>query len=339
MSTIGLSMEGDGAAPGTVTLGAWRGREVKMAAVLAALDELRRGGLRTATRTTVVNLVAVAADRAEARTALEATRQFGSHHPARTLVLVPRPDDERGGFDADVGLQGGEAEGHAVWFEEVVLTVRGRAASHLDSLIEPLTLADLPTVVWWTSGLPAPASRLAAEADVVLVDSRAAAEEGASLAGLVELTRRHTVVDLSWARLLPWRQLLAGLFDGPHERPFLAGVRAAEVAGKAGPRRLLGGWLTSRLGLASSAVRLAEARHASVSLAAASAGREGTFGVERRAGERLVRARAVVDGETARTDLLVLPDASLSWSLAQALTRLERDPTWEQALQAALALE
>ena len=341
MSTVGLPVGTDGSAgsaPGTVTLGAWRGREVRMAAVLDALDELRRGGLRTATRTTVVNLVVVAADRAEARAALEATRLFGSHHPARTLVLVPRPDDERGGFDADVGLSAGEAEGHSVWFEEVVLVVRGRAASHLDSLIEPLTLADLPTALWWTSGLPSASSRLAAEADVVVVDSRAAAEAGTSLAPLVDLSRRHTTIDLSWIRLLPRRQLFAGLFDRPSLRPFLRDVRSARVVGAPGPRQLLAGWLVDRLGLSRDALSLADAPHAGIRLEASAGGRHGRFELERRDGELVVRARAFVDDEPPHEEAVALPEASLSWSLAQALMRLDRDPLWERALQVAIGL-
>ena len=57
---------------------------------------------------------------------------------------------------------------------------------------------------------------------------------------------RLRVTDLSWILLAPWRSLLAGLFEGGVNRPFLSGVRRVEVSGNSGPRHLLGGWLLRR---------------------------------------------------------------------------------------------
>ena len=237
-------------------------------------------------------------------------------------------------------LRGAEAEGQASWSEELTLRVRGPVLDHLDSLIEPLTLPDLPVVVWLVSRLVHPSDALLAAADAVLVDTKEAGGEE-MLPGLADLIRRYTVIDLSWVRLRPWRELLAALFDPAPRRPFLPGVQRADVIGKPGPRHLLGGWLVSRLGLPRSCVNLQDASHMALRLVAEHDGAVGTFTVERVEDKRLLRATASVEGgpsrQDHRQDHRSLPDDALSWSLAECLTHLERDRAYEQAQQAALA--
>jgi glucose-6-phosphate dehydrogenase assembly protein OpcA len=186
--------------------------------------------------------------------------------------------------------------------------------------------------------LPEVSDCLLPVADTVVVDSREAGE-AETLASLVDLARRRVAVDLSWERLAPWRELLAGLFDSPMYRPFGAAVSSIEVEGKPGPRRLLAGWLISRLGPPEPVVHLTDARHVAIRLHARHEGRAGTFEVVRSEGERVVRASAVVDGGLRHTEVLALPDNTLVWSLSRALTHLRRDRTWEQALSAAVGIE
>jgi glucose-6-phosphate dehydrogenase assembly protein OpcA len=303
---------------------------VRVSEVLDALGDLRRGVRGAATRTSVVNLVVVATAAADAARAAQAIAGLGARHPGRTVVLVPGPA-EGSLVDACVELLGAEIEGHPVWSEQVTLTVCGPLWEHLDSLIEPFTLADLPTAVWYVSALPALADPLLRAADALVVDSKELGDLRA-FPQIAELARRNTVVDLSWARLRAWRELLAGLFEGEAYRQYVSEVAHATVAGKEGPRHLLAGWLTSRLGLSRAACTLRDARHVGLRLDAPGA----TFSVERIEGERVVRATAVVEDGPSHHDVLSLPDETLSWSLADALTHLRRDRVWEQALRGAL---
>ena len=236
------------------TIGSWEAEGVTVGQIEGALSELRRHEERAAVRTSVLTLVVVVHDPEAAATALDVVRQLGARHPARTLVL--RLDDAGAeqagagrGFDASVGVHVIDHDGRAVCFEDVTLAVRGRARHHLDSLVEPFTLPDLPVVVWVPDRLPGTGDPLLDAADRVIVDSRAAPDDRQVLPRLAGLVRRLPVTDLSWVRLAPWRHLLAAVFDDPTHTPFLGSVQGAEVVGRHGPRHLLAGWLASRLRL------------------------------------------------------------------------------------------
>jgi glucose-6-phosphate dehydrogenase assembly protein OpcA len=320
-------------------LNAWSAEDVRVPDVLAALESLRHHERLPATRTAVMTLVVVGRDRAELERAARAVYELGGRHPARTLVVLEELEGD-GAVDADVRLMGGEAEGHGVWFEHIDLTVGSASVVwHLDSLIEPFALPDLPVVSWFVDFVPAPDDRLLRATDTVLVDARDLGEVGC-FAALADVARKRPVLDLSWIRLRPWRELLAGLFEGPAFRPFLAGVRTASVEGKPGPRALLAGWVADRLELGSSALSVVDAEHASVELRAVDErGRSGSFSVSRPGDERVVVARAVVEGGPSSEAVLPLPPASPAWGLTEALSRLGHDPLYERALRSALARE
>ncbi|HUR19112.1 MAG TPA: glucose-6-phosphate dehydrogenase assembly protein OpcA [Acidimicrobiales bacterium] len=329
--------------PGSdLELGAWRGENVNVGQVLEALADLRRGEQRSATRTCVVNLVVRAGDDDQAGRACAALHRLGGRHPGRTVVVVgPRGGGAEGpsSIDAEVRLHGTEAEGHAVWSEDVRLRVRGPLLGHLDSIVEPLTLPDLPVVAWFVGRPPDPSDALLLAADAVIVDAKTEEPGGEkSIPAVVTLGRRNVVIDLSWIRLRPWRELMGGLFDGPILRPFLDGVTRAEVRGKPGPRLLLAGWLSSRLGLSRSQLQLVDSRHTSMRLTAESDGATASFVVDRKEGDRTVFARAEVEGGATQEDRLSLAEDSLSWSLAHALTHLRHDRVHSQAVHAALGL-
>ena len=319
-------------------LSMWSEERVKVSEVVSVLDELRRPEPMPATRTSVLTLVIVANRAQSVARAHAALAELGGRHPARVLTLLvdelaAQADD---GIDAEVRLLGGEADGRAVWFEDVVLTVRGAVTRHLDSLIEPFTLSDLPVVVWFADGLPAVGDPMLAAADVLLVDARDFGDT-ACFEALSALAERP-LVDLSWQRLKPWRLLLASLFEGP-SRPFVTGVERATVAGKTGPRHLLGGWLATRLNLRLDQIDLIDAEHVTIELAArAPDGRQAGFEVARRTDDRLVVARATVESRPASEQVVPLPEGTAGWGLADALAHLERDPVYEEALRAAIAL-
>ena len=325
------------AEPVTV-LSVWSEDGVRIGDVLAALEDLRRPEPMPATRTSVLTLVIVASERASALRAQAAVHELAGRHPARviTLVLDPAAVEGAPGIDAEIHLLGGSAEGKELWFEDIELDVHGPVVGHLDSLLEPLTLSDLPVVVWFVDRLPSLDDPLLLAADSLLVDARALDDVGA-LAALVDLCAGRAVVDLSWVRLRPWRLLLAGLFEGPAFRPFVGAVRRSSVAGRTGPRLLLDGWLADRLGLPDASRHVEAADHVHIRLwCETDAGERATFSVVREGDVRRVVARASIEGGPSVASVLQLPEATPAWGLADALSRLEVDPVYEAALRRAV---
>lgn len=320
------------------TLSVWSEDGARVGDVLGALEDLRRPEPMPATRTSVLTLVIVATRQESAARAQSAIHELGGRHPARvlTLLLDPAASDAPIGLDARIRLLGGATGGKALWFEDIELVVHGEATEHLHSLIEPMTLSDLPVVVWFVDELPAVDDPLLAAADVLLVDARSLGDD--CFASLDRLVARRPVVDLSWVRLQPWRELLAGLFEGPAFRPFVHHVRHAEVLGRTGPRSLLAGWVADRLELPERAVHLGAAEHVTIRLHCDDGrGGEAAFEVTRLDGGRMVQARAHVVGGPTSEAVLELPEATPAWGLPDALARLERDPLYERALHRALS--
>lgn len=308
----------------------WSAEDTGIGAVLEAIDTLRRSSERTATRTAIATLVVVAASSEDAVAAIDTVRALPGQ-PGRVVILVPRVDV---GMSAQVQIRGDEVDGHRLWTEEVRMDIGGGAVRHFDSFVEPLTFPDLPLAVWYSGGLPVPGDPLAAQANVVLVDSRHVDDED-PLGQLSELAEAVPLVDLSWLRLEPWREMTARLFDAPAYRPFAQRITAVEVWGRPSPRRMLGGWAMERLGLDPARVHLREDEHAGLRLRA---GDDAEFLIERVAGARVVRATATIKGGPSCANVLPLPPPGIGDSLVAALTRMSPDPVHLAALRAAGAL-
>ena len=338
---------GDDAVPGEPEeVQSWSKQRANLDQVVAALPELRRksAGREIGTRTAVMTVVMVSDGTEESKAAVDSVRSIGARHPCRAILLEPDPDSTPT-IDARACLWRAEpssGEGHPVFFEELSLRIGGQAASHLASIVGPFVLADLPVVMWFPGQMPDPADPLLRLASTVVVDTRTVADLPGSLGhsyrSLLELANRSPVVDLSWVRLQPWRELLAGLFEPEHNRPFLSGVRLATVQGKPGPRHILGGWLMAQLDLRARELVLSDAKHVDIRVEATAGGEEGTFEVVRDGRARAVWAKATFSGGLAHTQALPLPDDSLTSALAAAVSNLQADRVWERALSSAAAL-
>ena len=160
--------------------------------------------------------------------------------------------------------------------EMILLTVPAALRRYVPHAVCALRQADRPVALWWLGPprLDDPLfHRLAAESSgQVLLDSRAGEQPADTLRALHRWctepygpagTGRRAVAlgDLAWARLLPWRQAVAGFFDqlsGPGA-PGPEGIRRVELvsAGADVPADalLLLGWLAARLAGQAAAVR------------------------------------------------------------------------------------
>lgn len=233
-------------------------------ALSGELSELHRAMLRTGhdevrpVRTAVLTLVAVCTDDASADIAAGVVRRLAANHPARAIIVVADRNATPDGVDADLTLECSTIGGaEQICAESVRLGVRGEPALHLTSVITPLLLPDVPVVLWLV-GAPPLEQALHAEVlsvcDRIVLDSDAYDDPLQTLHALAATHREHghlPVGDMAWARLLPWRELLAQSFDGGDMLPFLRGVHRLEIesCGTRPPADawLLAGWLSSRL--------------------------------------------------------------------------------------------
>ena len=220
-------------------------------------------GVRVRTRTSVLTLIVVAPRPELVERAMDTVSTLASRHPSRAIVLSPADPDGPASFEANIyaSCQLPERGSSEICTEEILIRLGGELAQHLSSTVAPLLIHDLPVVLWWPDDVPfgrPDFSELADECDRLFVDSGQFRGHGLErLVALSDAVYSGLVVhDVSWMRLMLWRELLAGCFDHPllvRELRQLKSIRV-DVARPAGEVRLsravlFVGWLMSRLRL------------------------------------------------------------------------------------------
>jgi glucose-6-phosphate dehydrogenase assembly protein OpcA len=192
----------------------------------------------------VLTLVIVT-DEENAYDALRAANDASREHPSRTLVVIKRVsrsprDRTKSRLDAEVRVGADAGTG-----ETVVLRLYGEVSDHAQSVVLPLLLPDAPVVVWWSVDAPRdPANDpLGALGQRRVTDSYAAEKPVEELRSRAE-SYEPGDTDLAWARITPWRSMLAAALD-----QIDCEVVSVEVAGEeSNPSvELLAMWLADRL--------------------------------------------------------------------------------------------
>jgi glucose-6-phosphate dehydrogenase assembly protein OpcA len=200
----------------------------------------------------VLNVVAIV--EAEFRGEIENRfERVGRYHPSRLVLCAV--EDGRETIDAWAGVGTDDAvpaPGHiAVARERVEIEIGPRHLSKLDTIVDPLLVPDLATMVWAPHGHAEAIDSLRRLAQIVLVDTQDEPDVASSLARVEDLSEYAYVVDLAWLRSTPWRERVAAAFDPPHLRSALAGVSGVTVRHREdslAAALLFCGWLSSRLG-------------------------------------------------------------------------------------------
>jgi glucose-6-phosphate dehydrogenase assembly protein OpcA len=231
----------------------WVGKGVGAEDIHAELDRLHRaagGPGRVLALARTLNLIVVpCSDRHESQVE-SALDRLGSHTPSRTLVLREHGEDR---LDASLVMECATPAGAGevgLCHDRVLLTLNEARLEHSASLLAPLLVSDLPTVLWLPeprSAIPDPA--LLERAQYVLVDSGAGAQ--VMLGRLAELAAAIRVHDLAWGRLEYWRAATAAAFEPLERRRLLPTIRQVELRYEPmglGAGLLLAGWLAARAG-------------------------------------------------------------------------------------------
>ena len=179
-------------------------------------------------------------------------RGVGGYHASRTIVCAIEPGrttlDAVATIASDVHPRPGE---FALLRETVIVDVGDAHIPRLDTIVDPLVVTDLPTLLWSPHGHWDAVDVLLPLAQEVLLDSIDEPDKGEALRRARDLLEHVYVVDLAWLRSMPWRERVAATFDPPHLRQELQSISAVTVRHhpeSAVAGLLLVGWLASRLG-------------------------------------------------------------------------------------------
>src|SRR5918998_1220425 len=179
--------------------------------------------------------------------------RVGRYHPSRLVLCAV--EDGRDTLDAWAGVGTDDAHpvpGHiAVARERVEIEIGLKHLSKLDTIVDPLLVTDLATMVWAPHGHREAVDSLRRLAQIVLVDTQDEPDVGDSLSRVVGLSEHAYVVDLAWLRSTPWRGGVAATLHPPHLRTALNGVSSVTVRHRddsLAAALLFCGWLASRLG-------------------------------------------------------------------------------------------
>jgi glucose-6-phosphate dehydrogenase assembly protein OpcA len=240
-------------------------RPVPIAAIERELVNLwnrKDPGSDMVTRACMSNLVVLCSKVAQAHWIPEEIAEIVRFHPARAIVLVQDDDLPGTDLDASVGLMCHMTGGKRKLCSEYV-TVKSPSVSlrRIPSVTRSLLIGDLPTALWWAPSQQAPplAGELFHElSDMVgqiIFESRGWVDPVHSVVATAEWAANdqscHTLSDLEWRRMKPWRRLISQTLDPavmPGALDSITDVRIEHGPHAVVKAWLLSGWLACRLG-------------------------------------------------------------------------------------------
>jgi glucose-6-phosphate dehydrogenase assembly protein OpcA len=177
--------------------------------------------------------------------------RVGRYHPSRLIFVAVEPGRKRLSATVRIGTDdNAQTGGISVGRERVELLIGERHVSKLDTIVDPLVVSDLATMVWAPHGHPGAVDALRRLAQIVLIDSQDEPDVEAALTRADDLSDDTYVVDLAWLRSTPWRERVAATFDPTHLRPDLRTISSVTIRhhpDSTAAALLLIGWLASRL--------------------------------------------------------------------------------------------
>lgn len=217
-------------------------------------------------RSNTLNLIAVADNELAARVITQSVSQLKDYLPSRAIVFITDTEVERAHtWTVDLRLNESTETGtdNILRFETIMISAHPKVSGYLASVVSPLLISELPTYLWWPNGdfMGKPFfDDLSHIADRLIVDSALLGNDAGTVSQLRQLVDEPddpVVGDFTWARLQPWRQLVAQFFDPAETRHCLDEVtditveyaehRSDNSSGFAAALIIIG-WLASRLG-------------------------------------------------------------------------------------------
>jgi glucose-6-phosphate dehydrogenase assembly protein OpcA len=317
----------------------------------------------TKTRASLINLAIYNEKEGSLERNSAIIRGIAGEHAMRAILIQADPKAEGSTADAWITMHcyPRGSKGGAVCSEQISFQLTGEAARSLQSVVFSHLDSDLPLALWWQADFHAPIDgKLWRWVDRLLFDSRhwkKPSEQFDLIGKIAGLSEARTILcDLNWARSLPLRQALAGIFDTPGTLPELSRLRCLAITHAPGCRTtalLLVGWLAERLGWTltgtpvnpvfhdplggSVALTLNESEGSSISRMELSS-EKATFSLVRETGSDLYVTTAKGETLAATTRMVRAPREETREILLAELARGGRHPLYTRAAEAVKAL-
>lgn len=231
----------------------WSAQDTSPDAIDAALRKLlreRHAADEALAPARVLNLIVVV-DRDWKGEVSNRLERVGRYHASRTILCAVEGGRKQLDAQAVMSYEAPESGGIGVIREHVEIDMGPEHLKRLDTIVDPILVSELPTVLWSPHGHLEAVQILAHMTDVMLLDSDDLGEPQDALAKARDALDKAYVVDLAWLRTTPWRERLAASFDPPDRRRYLDSFQKLQIRHRGGSRAsalLLAGWLTARLG-------------------------------------------------------------------------------------------
>ncbi|BDR52346.1 oxidoreductase [Bombiscardovia nodaiensis] len=230
------------------------------------------------------------------------------------------PAGEQGDHTLDAQIRFGADAGAG---EVIVLAPVDGLLQHLDTLVIPLLVPDVPVVTWWPSQAPSDPSAdpLGSKSSSRITDAQNSADPAATFEALREHCQPADI-DLSWTRITIWRAMLASIIAQPPHLP----VQSVTVSGQADylPLELLASWLALKLQVP---VRVQREPQAQAITGVYFEREDGTLSMERLEGDHAVIRQP---GQSDQT--VSLPLRSAVDCLSEQLGRLDPDEVYAEVV-------
>lgn len=230
----------------------WSEQNTNPDAIEAALRELlreRHAVNQALAPARVLNLIVIV-DRSWKGEIANRLERVGRYHASRTILCAV--EDGRTELDAVAVMSYDEPKdgGIGVIHEQVEVDIGPEHLSALETIVDPIVVSEIPTVVWSPHGHEEAVTALRGVFDVMLLDSDDVPDADAALHRAQDELGSAYVVDLAWLRTTPWRERLAASFDPPARREALGtldGLTIRHQKTSKASALLLAGWLSSRM--------------------------------------------------------------------------------------------
>jgi glucose-6-phosphate dehydrogenase assembly protein OpcA len=234
--------------------GVWSAEDTTPAEIEEALIRLQieQAARTRATATTRVCNLVVIVDREWKGEISRRLAGVGRYFPSRLIMCAVEEKRTRlAAWAAIAADDSSSSDALTLSREHVEIDMGPRHLRRIDTIVDPVRVNEVTTIVWSPHGHHEAVEALLDLADVVLLDTVAELDDLEALDRAAQLTERTYVVDLAWLRSVPWRERLAAAFDPPERRTALAEIGRVEVRHEGSSEvaaLLLLGWLASRLG-------------------------------------------------------------------------------------------